>query len=97
MEYDPNTWGPSEVDQKVAPAGRLAEPDCAVVTRVGNVFMKIEIFADADTVAQQAAAIHRRRGSSGGCSPRTLYLGRQWRAYPMGHAPRVCRRGGSLG
>ena len=49
--------------------------------------MKIEILADADAVARQAADIIAADAtSSSGCA-RTLYHGCQWRTYPLGHAP----------
>ena len=48
-EYEPGTWGPKEVDARVSPARRLAEPD-------GEVVVRIEALADADAVARAGAA-----------------------------------------
>jgi hypothetical protein len=52
-EYGPNTWGTTEVDQKRL--ARRAESLRNRPIRIGDVFMKIEIFADADSVAWRAA------------------------------------------
>ena len=54
-EYGPNTWGTSEVDQKVSHT--RAESRRNRLIRIGDVFMKIEIFADADSLTWQAATL----------------------------------------
>jgi hypothetical protein len=54
-ENGPNTWGTSEVDQKSL--AHRAESRRNQLIRIGDVFMKIEIFADADSLAWQAATL----------------------------------------
>jgi len=54
-EYGPKTWGTSEVDRKVSHTEQNPVPNRLI--RIGDVFMKIEIFADADSVAWQAATL----------------------------------------
>ena len=54
-EYAPNTWRTSEVDQEVSHT--RAESRRNRLIRIGDVFMKIEIFADADSLTWQAATL----------------------------------------
>ena len=57
FEYEPNTWGPSEVDTEGRTSRRLAQPHHGRLIGTGDPSMKIEVLADADAVAHKAAAI----------------------------------------
>ena len=56
-EYEPNTWGPREEGETVSPLGGWQHPIVTRLTGMGGALMKIEILADADAVAKEAAAI----------------------------------------
>ena len=42
-EYEPNTWGPGEVDEQVVARRRLAEPGRGRLNWIGDAAMKIEV------------------------------------------------------
>src|SRR5262249_21114606 len=54
-EYEPGTWGPAEVEQGVVPVGGWANRKVPERSP-SELMMKIEILADADAVAREAAA-----------------------------------------
>ena len=45
-EYEPSTWGPSEVNQLVSPPGSWQDP-VVVAGRIGDVVMKIDVLPGA--------------------------------------------------
>ena len=90
-EYEPSTWGPGSRPGRDA-SRRLAEPRSPRMAQC----MKVEILADADTVAQQAAVFaapsagRRRRA-------RTICRGGQRRPHAVADAPGPGRRTGAVG